>query len=182
MKHFWIYSKYHQNKLTTFYTEGQANTVTLIQQKKGAKILSHRKPQQQWSQFLCHSFPALQMCLCKLSVVVSKFKPVKKHTGWDSLKRCSSDLQVEEWLPVCVCVCVYVCVCACACVCLCVCVYMCVCVRVCVCLLRHFTTKVLYVSCFPYKDIISPISHTLTIHCTIHKALSFNKITVKWFK
>ena len=83
------------------------------------------------------------------------------------------------------CVCVWVCVCVCVGVCVCVCVSVSVCVRVggcvldCICLLRYFPPTFLYVSFFPYKDIVSTISHTQSIHCTIYRALSFNKITVK---
>ena len=82
-------------------------------------------------------------------------------------------VSVCECVSVCVCLCVYVCECECVCVCAC----LCVCGGVCV-FIESFHHKILYVSCFPYKD-ISPISHTLTIHCKIHKDLSFNKISVK---
>ena len=70
------------------------------------------------------------------------------------------------WAWACVRVCGYGCVCVSVCVSVCVCVCvsvgMCVggCVRVC--------EK-------------SPLSHTLTIHCTNHKGLSFNKIAVQRF-
>ena len=85
------------------------------------------------------------------------------------MKSCIIDLQ-EEWLPVCVCgcVCVGVCVCGCVCVCICVCAY-----------LDISHQKFCNVSCFPYKNIKSPILDTLTIHCTNHKALSFNKIAIQ---
>jgi len=75
--------------------------------------------------------------------------------------------------------------CVCWGVCVCVFVSVGICVRVggcvleCICLLRYFPSQVLYVSFFPYKVIISTISHTLSIHCTIHIDLSSNKITVK---
>jgi len=91
-----------------------------------------------------------------------------------------------------VCVCTRVCECVCVCgveydvcviLCVCVCARACARVSVCaclrVCLLRHFPQKLCNVSCFPYKNMKSPLLPTLTISCTNHKALSFNKITVK---
>jgi len=72
------------------------------------------------------------------------------------------------------CVCVRVGVCTCVC--------MCVWVRVCVSVYWDiFPQKLCNVSFFPYKNIKPPISHTLSIHCTNHNALSFNKIAVQWF-
>ena len=97
----------------------------------------------------------------------------------DSLKSCITDLQVEDCLPVCV----WLCVCVCACVRVCVWVvgvcFLCVCV--CVCVYWEISQqKFCNDSCFPYKNIKSPISHTPTIYCKNHKALSFNKIAVQW--
>ena len=95
------------------------------------------------------------------------------------------------WAGVCGCVCVYFCVCVCVCVglcvvvCVCLCVYVCVFVCLCVwgvCVGVYWDIshqKFCNVSCFPYKNVKSPISHTLTIHCTNHKAPSFNKIAVQ---
>jgi len=76
---------------------------------------------------------------------------------------CVFELCVCECVSVCVCVfvCVYMCVCLCVCE--------CACVRACVCARVH--VRVL--------NIKSPISHTITIHCSNHKALTFNKITVQ---
>jgi len=66
-------------------------------------------------------------------------------------------------------VCVSVCVCVCWCMPVFVCVYWDICHQ-------NFCN----VSCLPYKNIKSPISHTLTIYCKSHRALSFNKIAVQW--
>ena len=76
------------------------------------------------------------------------------------------------------------CLCVCGleygvCVIVCVCMRSCFCVCVRVCLLRHFPQKLCNVSCVPYKNMKSPLLPTLTIRCTNHKDLSFNKITVK---
>ena len=60
------------------------------------------------------------------------------------MKSFIKDLQMEDWLPVCVSLCVWV-VCVCECV----------------------------------TNIKSYISHTLTIHCPNHKALTFIKIIVQ---
>jgi len=60
----------------------------------------------------------------------------------------------------------------------------CVCVHACMCACVYWdisTQKLCNVSCFPYKNIKPPSFHTLTIYCTKYKALSFNKIAVKWF-
>jgi len=72
-------------------------------------------------------------------------------------------------------VCVCVCVCVCLCVCVCVSMYVSVCVCVCMCV-YVFICVCMHVCVLKIKY---PISHTLTIHCSNHKALTFNKITVQ---
>ena len=91
-------------------------------------------------------------------------------------------LCVCEWVYVCVWVWVWVWLWVCVCVCVHVFVFVCVCVCGGGCLLRHFPQKLCNVSCFPYKEMKSPLQHVLTIHFRNHKAVSFNKIAVKWFK
>ena len=86
-------------------------------------------------------------------------------------------VHVCVWVWVCVCVYESVCFCVCVCVGVGVCFCVCVCLFMCMCVYLDIShQKFCNVSCLPYKNIKSPISHTLTIHCTNHKALSFNMI------
>ena len=98
---------------------------------------------------------------------------------------------VCAWVRVCMCVCARVCVCACVrvcvfvcvrvCVraCLCACVSVCVgvCVSVCVCLCVFVCVFVFVCVCVWWTSNL--LYHTLTIHWSNHKALTFNKITVQ---
>ena len=52
---------------------------------------------------------------------------------------------------------------------------------VCVCTETFHTKSSIKVSCFPYKNIKSPISLKVTINCKNQKAPSFNKIAVQRF-
>ena len=128
--------------------------------------------------FLCVCVCVVYVCVCCLSewVCVCVCLCVRVSV---CVRECAC-VCVSVYLCWCVCVCVRACVRVWLCVFVCVCRCVCVCVRVCV-YLDISQQKFSNVSCLPYKNIKSPISHTLTIHCTNHEALSFNKIAVQQF-
>jgi len=91
------------------------------------------------------------VCVCVCVCVCGVYVLVRVWIGCECV--CDS-VNVRVW------VCVFVCLCVCGvCVCVCVCVYWDISLQ-----------KLCNVSCFPYKNIKSPLLHTLTINLTTANA------------